>query len=69
MGWLDRAVASMATMSGFVLDGMTRGLAWRFLSIGRRIERMATLCTVLQVAVDEGRTHGLDPAEHPHLIS
>jgi len=60
MGWLDRAVASMATMSGFVLDGMTRGLAWRFLSIGRRIERMATLCTVLQVAVDEGRTHGLD---------
>ncbi len=60
MGWLDRAVTSMTTLSGFVLDGMTRGVGWRFLSIGRRIERLATLCTVLQVAITEGRTHGLD---------
>jgi uncharacterized alpha-E superfamily protein len=60
MAWLDRAVSSMATLSGFVLDGMTRGVGWRFLSIGRRLERLATLCTVLQVAIDEGRTHGLD---------
>lgn len=60
MGWLDRAVTSMITLSGFVLDGMTRGVGWRFLSIGRRIERLSTLCNVLQVAIDEGRTHGLD---------
>ncbi|MFM9914282.1 MAG: circularly permuted type 2 ATP-grasp protein [Rhizobacter sp.] len=60
MGWLDRAVTSMMTLSGFVLDGMTRGVGWRFLSIGRRIERLSTLCNVLQVAIDEGRTHGLD---------
>jgi uncharacterized circularly permuted ATP-grasp superfamily protein/uncharacterized alpha-E superfamily protein len=60
MGWLDRAVTSMATLSGFVLDGMTRGAGWQFLSLGRRTERLATLCTVLQVATEEGRTHGLD---------
>lgn len=60
MGWLDRAVTSMMTLSGFVLDGMTRSVGWRFLSIGRRIERLSTLCNVLQVAINEGRTHGLD---------
>ena len=60
MAWLDRAVTSMMTLSGFVLDGMTRGVGWRFLSIGRRLERLSTLCQVLQVATGEGRTHGLD---------
>jgi uncharacterized alpha-E superfamily protein len=50
----------MMTLSGFVLDGMTRGIGWRFLSLGRRIERLAGLCTVLQVATTEGRAHGLD---------
>ncbi len=54
--WLDRAVTSMMTLSGFVLDGMTRGVGWRFLSIGRRVERLATLCTVLQVATAAGRS-------------
>jgi uncharacterized circularly permuted ATP-grasp superfamily protein/uncharacterized alpha-E superfamily protein len=58
--WLDRAVTSLMTLSGFVLDGMTRGIGWRFLSIGRRLERLATLSQALQVAVDEGRSHGLD---------
>ena len=60
MAWLDRAVTSMTTLSGFVLDGMTRGVGWRFLSIGRRLERLSTLCQVLQVATFEGRSHGLD---------
>jgi uncharacterized circularly permuted ATP-grasp superfamily protein/uncharacterized alpha-E superfamily protein len=58
--WLDRAVTSMMTLSGFVLDGMTRSIGWRFLSLGRRIERLAGLCSALTVAIDEGRTHGLD---------
>ena len=60
LSWLDRAVTSMMTLSGFVLDGMTRGVGWRFLSIGRRIERLMHLCTTLQVATPEGSSHGLD---------
>ncbi|MGH8797597.1 MAG: circularly permuted type 2 ATP-grasp protein, partial [Caldimonas sp.] len=60
LAWLDRAVTALMTLSGFVLDGMTRGIGWRFLSIGRRIERLATMCQALQVAVDEGRPRGLD---------
>jgi uncharacterized circularly permuted ATP-grasp superfamily protein/uncharacterized alpha-E superfamily protein len=60
LAWLDRAVAAMVTISGFVLDGMTRGSGWRFLSIGRRVERLANQCIALQVAIAEGRSHGLD---------
>ena len=58
--WLDKAVTSMMTLSGFVLDGMTRGSGWRFLSLGRRIERLSALCTTMQVAITVGRTQGLD---------
>ena len=58
--WLDRAVTAMMTLSGFVLDGMTRGIGWRFLSMGRRIERLATMCGALGVAIDEGREYELD---------
>ena len=60
LSWLDRAVTSMITLSGFVLDGMTRSTGWRFLSIGRRIERLNNLCIALQVATQEGHAHGLD---------
>jgi uncharacterized alpha-E superfamily protein len=60
LAWLDRAVTSMMTLSGFVLDGMTRSIGWRFLSLGRRIERLAGVCAMLDVAIKDGRTHGLD---------
>jgi len=60
LAWLDRAVTAMVTLSGFVLDGMTRGTGWRFLSMGRRIERLWNLATALQVATREGRDQGLE---------
>ena len=60
LAWLDRAVTSMMTLSGYVLDGMTRSSGWRFLSIGRRIERLSHLCATLQVATTGGAAHGLD---------
>ena len=58
--WLDRATTAMMTLSGFVLDGMTRGIGWRFLSMGRRVERLATMCGALTVAIEDGRDHDLD---------
>ncbi|MFT3666002.1 circularly permuted type 2 ATP-grasp protein [Piscinibacter sp.] len=60
LAWLDRAVTAMVTLSGFVLDGMTRGTGWRFLSMGRRIERLWNLCAALRVATHEGRDQGLE---------
>ncbi len=60
LAWLDRTVNQMMTLSGFMLDGMTRSTGWRFLSIGRRLERLVNLCAVLQAAIEEGRQSGLD---------
>ncbi len=57
--WLDRAITAMMTLSGFVLDGMTRGIGWRFLSMGRRAERLATMSAAVMVAMEEGRDHDL----------
>lgn len=48
---LDETIAAFTTLSGFALDGMTRDPGWRFLSIGRRIERMQTLSTALGYAL------------------
>lgn len=51
MELLDEAAAAAMTIAGFALDGMTRDLGWRFLSLGRRLERLQYLCVVLQDAL------------------
>jgi uncharacterized circularly permuted ATP-grasp superfamily protein/uncharacterized alpha-E superfamily protein len=36
---LDQAVCTLSAFSGLVMESMTRGDGWRFLDIGRRLER------------------------------
>jgi len=48
---LDRDIAAFMTLAGFALDGMTRDQGWRFLSLGRRIERLQYLCAMLRQAL------------------
>jgi uncharacterized circularly permuted ATP-grasp superfamily protein/uncharacterized alpha-E superfamily protein len=36
---LDHAVSTLAAFGGLAMDSMTRGQAWRFLDMGRRLER------------------------------
>ena len=52
---LDDATAALVTLAGFAMDGMTRDLGWRFMSIGRRLERLQFQAVVLQraLAMDE----------------
>ncbi len=59
LGWLNRTITSMMTLSGFALDGMTRDDGWRFLSIGRRVERLAFQCLALQAAFEHRNNSGL----------
>ena len=47
LDFLNRLVMSLAALSGFALDDMTRDEGWRFLMIGRRIERLQFLCASL----------------------
>jgi uncharacterized circularly permuted ATP-grasp superfamily protein/uncharacterized alpha-E superfamily protein len=60
LAWLDRAVTSMMTLSGYVLDGMTRNIGWRFVSMGRRVERLWHQAAALQAATQEGESQGLE---------
>jgi uncharacterized circularly permuted ATP-grasp superfamily protein/uncharacterized alpha-E superfamily protein len=59
LNWLNRTVTGLMTLSGFALDGMTRDNGWRFLSLGRRIERLAFHSIALQAAYSEGIGSGL----------
>jgi uncharacterized circularly permuted ATP-grasp superfamily protein/uncharacterized alpha-E superfamily protein len=56
LAWLDHTITNMTTLSGFALDGMTRDDGWRFLSIGRRLERLVFQCLAIHTAL----SHGID---------
>ncbi|WP_426143025.1 circularly permuted type 2 ATP-grasp protein [Pseudomonas sp. DWP3-1-2] len=47
LDFLNRLVMSLAALSGFALDDMTRDEGWRFLMMGRRIERLKFLSNSL----------------------
>jgi uncharacterized alpha-E superfamily protein len=57
---LDDAAVSLMTLAGFALDGMTRDLGWRFMSIGRRLERLQFQCVVLRRALAMDANGNLD---------
>jgi uncharacterized circularly permuted ATP-grasp superfamily protein/uncharacterized alpha-E superfamily protein len=59
INWLDKTIVGMTTLSGFALDSMTRDTGFRFLSIGRRLERLCFLTRAISVACNEGRDSGL----------
>ena len=44
---LDRTVLALAAFSGLAMESMTRGQAWRFLDMGRRLERASALVQLL----------------------
>jgi uncharacterized circularly permuted ATP-grasp superfamily protein/uncharacterized alpha-E superfamily protein len=45
---LNHAVSTLAAFGGMVMEGMTRGDGWRFLDIGRRIERAVQMTELLR---------------------
>jgi uncharacterized circularly permuted ATP-grasp superfamily protein/uncharacterized alpha-E superfamily protein len=45
---LDRAIMTLAALAGLVMESMSRGQGWRFLDIGRRLERALTKVVNLQ---------------------
>ncbi len=45
---LNRMITDLAAFSGMEMENMTRGHGWRFLDIGRRLERAANMSPLLQ---------------------
>ena len=58
----DSLVASMAALSGLGMENMTRGQAWRFMDLGRRVERAMT-----SIALARGLIMGGEDGEHRAL--
>jgi uncharacterized circularly permuted ATP-grasp superfamily protein/uncharacterized alpha-E superfamily protein len=48
---LNRLIGTLAAFSGMEMENMTRGHGWRFLEVGRRLERATNLVTVLRAAL------------------
>ncbi len=48
---MDRKVISLAAFSGLIAESMTRGQGWRFLDMGRRLERSLHLITTLRTTL------------------
>ena len=48
---LDRVIMRLAALGGVVMESMTRGQAWRFLDMGRRLERAMNLLVTLRTAL------------------
>ena len=49
--YLNRIITDLAAFSGMEMENMTRGHGWRFLNLGRRLERSMNLIGVLRGAV------------------
>ncbi len=47
----EATIAPLSALSGLVMESMVRDPGWRFLDLGRRIERTELLCTLLRAAL------------------
>ncbi|MFT3867395.1 MAG: circularly permuted type 2 ATP-grasp protein [Nibricoccus sp.] len=59
MALLDMLIVNLAAFAGMEMENMTRGHGWRFLDIGRRLERAANIGTLVHAALTVQST-GLD---------
>jgi len=62
IGVLDRAVMTLSAFSGLLMENTTRGAGWRFLEIGRRLERALQMAELLRAGVAE-----VPPEAEPYL--
>jgi uncharacterized alpha-E superfamily protein len=51
MNLLDHAVLTLSAFAGLLMENTTRGYGWRFLEIGRRLERALQMAHVLDAAL------------------
>lgn len=52
---LNRSIVTLSAFSGLVMESMTRGQGWRFLDIGRRLERAMQVIELLRHGLVQSR--------------
>ena len=63
---LNRMIQYLAAFNGMVAENMTHGYGWRFLDMGRRLERTRTLIQMIQQLAVRGETQ--EPGELELLL-
>jgi len=53
---LDRIMVDLAALAGLVMESMVRGPGWRFLDLGRRLERAVLLLGVIEATLSQPLT-------------
>jgi uncharacterized circularly permuted ATP-grasp superfamily protein/uncharacterized alpha-E superfamily protein len=53
LSFLDRLLMSQSALAGFALDNMTQDNSWRFLMIGRRLERLQFLAETMAQVLEQ----------------
>src|SRR4029450_4557865 len=56
---LNHMITDLAAFSGMEMENMTRGHGWRFLDIGRRLERALNMATLLRGSLSVGGQHAI----------
>lgn len=51
LAYLNQLIVNLAAFSGMEMENMTRGHGWRFLDIGRRLERAINAITLVQAGL------------------
>jgi uncharacterized circularly permuted ATP-grasp superfamily protein/uncharacterized alpha-E superfamily protein len=55
---LNRMITDLAAFSGMEMENMTRGHGWRFLDVGRRLERAMNATTLIRQALSSAGSSG-----------
>jgi uncharacterized circularly permuted ATP-grasp superfamily protein/uncharacterized alpha-E superfamily protein len=63
IAFLDRVLGVSSSLTGFAMDNMTRDDGWRFLIIGRRLERLSFLAQSVANFLSMPSTHGAGSLE------
>ncbi len=50
---LDKTLFILSAFSGLAMESMTRGLGWRFMDMGRRVERAMNLASLIRISLPE----------------
>jgi uncharacterized alpha-E superfamily protein len=50
---LDQTLFTLSAFSGLAMESMTRELGWRFLDMGRRLERSMNTASLIRLSLDE----------------
>lgn len=58
LDYLDRTLLFCTGLAGFAMDGMTRDNGWRFLMVGRHLERLTFLSSACARFLRHGMEHG-----------